>query len=803
MLGARHGARAGTRSRSKQVPNGEYRGDFRRAGRRRGKGPKASLKVYARRAAPAWTSPPSDANASLIAIAMTLRAPIAAILLAAAAFAAAPVLLPAHPGHHHHFHPDEPHDCLPIMATVALWASADGADEEMRMLDHHMRLFARSAHPRPTRALGTALEGAEDIFAGLHAWRPAPLTDDETAALARRTAERYAALRAEYPVAKARWDGRAWSFEGPDGGLAMASGLFRDVLVEARNDSASAIDITASIDGARPEAASIPPGAMLPLLVEARPPRSAGHGHLHLMVAGPAGAMGMGEIDVDVEEPSVLRGRALDSATGEPFPARITAVGSDGIIRHGAEFAANETLSVKTVPFRPVMFLLPFSYTSGEFEFVLPPGTATLSIERGFESPIATESVELEPGGEASADIATGRAIDMKALGWISGDTHIHWVENSWDVNEDIELLGIVQRAEDLRVANNLTLYQWRDDAMGGPFTKPDQYPMGPVPGMCCAEFHIEMAEEFRNDNHYGHLNLLNLEELVTPVATGPGSGGPPTAIDWPQNKWVIEQARAQGGISVEAHGLGPFHASGVAVNVLNGYSDSLDQLEPAHYYRFLDAGVRIGLSNGSDHPARVVGVCRVYVHSGAGLDYDAWCDALAAGRTFTTSGPLLFLEVHADGGDPALPGDILDAEPGDTLRVTARAWSRRPIGNLQIVGPGGRILAQATTDEHEAEIAFEHTVDGPAWFAARCAPGDDFNALNGPDIAHTSAAHIAVDGLGMSDPNAGRFWMSNIQIHRQRLLATGNFENDEQRQEALAWIDKALARAMEIAGEQ
>jgi hypothetical protein len=75
--------------------------------------------------------------------------------------------------------------------------------------------------------------------------------------------------------------------------------------------------------------------------------------------------------------------------------------------------------------------------------------------------------------------------------------------------------------------------------------------------------------------------------------------------------------------------------ASGVAVNVIMGYSDALDQMAPPHYYRFLDCGVRIGLGNGSDHPARVAGVCRVYVKSGPALDYSRWCDELASGMLY------------------------------------------------------------------------------------------------------------------------------------------------------------------------
>jgi hypothetical protein len=231
-------------------------------------------------------------------------------------------------------------------------------------------------------------------------------------------------------------------------------------------------------------------------------------------------------------------------------------------------------------------------------------------------------------------------------------------------------------------------------------------------------------------------------------------------------------------------------------VNVIMGHSDALDQLTPAHYYRFLDCGVRIGLGNGSDHPARVAGVCRVYVKSGPALDYSRWCDELAAGKSFTTSGPLLFLEVDGIG-----PGETIDARPGQEVHVTARAWSRRPIGNLQVVTNGGRVVAQLNTGRTEAEVSFRHVVDGPAWFTARCAPGEDHNALDGRDIAHTSAAYVRVGGRDSLDPEAAQWFAGNVRAHRERLLATANFESDEQKAQTLAWIDAGLARYEAIAG--
>jgi len=167
------------------------------------------------------------------------------------------------------------------------------------------------------------------------------------------------------------------------------------------------------------------------------------------------------------------------------------------------------------------------------------------------------------------------------------------------------------------------------------------------------------------------------ITKLVAPISTGPGSGGDAEALDYPINKTIIEATRAQGGISCEAHNLGPFGTSGVPANLIHGLSDCLDQLEPDHYYRFLNCGFKIGLGNGSgsDHPARVLGCCRVYVRISGTYSFAKWIDGLKRGRTFTTSDPLLFLTVN----DTDI-GTTLTLKAWDTVRIRARAVSLRAL---------------------------------------------------------------------------------------------------------------------------
>lgn len=87
---------------------------------------------------------------------------------------------------------------------------------------------------------------------------------------------------------------------------------------------------------------------------------------------------------------------------------------------------------------------------------------------------------------------------------------------------------------------------------------------------MCDENDHLEMAEEYRNQNLYGHLCFLNLKWLVLPIGTGPQIADD-DSLDYPINKPTILQAREQGAISIEAHGIGANHE--LPLNAIHAFS--------------------------------------------------------------------------------------------------------------------------------------------------------------------------------------------------------------------------------------
>lgn len=666
-------------------------------------------------------------------------------------------------------------------------------------LEHSYRVFSDLALRCPTARQAEVLAAAEAIYRVVWDWRPSPATAEEIQRVEADTRAAWRWVEQEYPVVRATVTASAVAL-APCKPIPVARGLERCILFRLSNQARSEVTL-GTVAGANPAG-----GLELPVLH--RDPDDVRWLIVPLMALDGAArtldvelpGIGAVRVPVVVSEPARLRGRILDRTTGQPWPGRVRVCGSDGILRHGEAFRANPTLSGKPVVFRPASYRLPCFYSDGTFEVIVPAGKTHVTLERGFEHEVVSEAVRLKAGEVRDVTLTSGRRTDLWEQGWVSGDTHVHWVKNSWDVNEELGLLAMVQRAEDLRVINNLTLYQYRPPEQGGVFIKPDHHPMGPVPALCDGEWHVQMAEEYRNDNHYGHINLLGIRALVEPIATGAGSGGPAGAVDFPTNRPAVLEARRQGGISIEAHNLGPFNASAVPVNVALGLSDSLDQLDAEHYYRFLNCGFHIGLSNGSDHPARVVGCARVYARlqdeAGAPLPftYERWLDAVRRGRTFTTSGPLLRLRVNG-----AQPGDTLDLQKDARVDLELTAWSRHPLGTLEIVA-NGKVLKSVQTSATSRTLRLRLRADESRWVCARASRNRVWNAILAPDVAHTSAVYTRVDGREVLRSDAAQFWVTNVATHIARLEATGVFATEGQRRQALDEAREGLRRYEELA---
>lgn len=87
-------------------------------------------------------------------------------------------------------------------------------------------------------------------------------------------------------------------------------------------------------------------------------------------------------------------------------------------------FAAKPELRIG----EPASYRLPFFYVDGSCELQVPPGTIRVTAERGYEHERPWQQIEAEAGQAVAMTLRVGQLLDAAERGWISGDTHIHWV---------------------------------------------------------------------------------------------------------------------------------------------------------------------------------------------------------------------------------------------------------------------------------------------------------------------------------------------------------------------------------------
>ena len=229
--------------------------------------------------------------------------------------------------------------------------------------------------------------------------------------------------------------------------------------------------------------------------------------------------------------------------------------------------------------------------------------------------------------------------------------------------------------------------------------------------------------------NMLGHLALLGARRPTRPFA----SGGPPEgrmagALDVLLADWA-DRCRAAGGLVVAAHFPLPY--AEIAADIVAGKIDAietqalspgLDDPSVLEWYRFLNLGYRLPIVAGTDKMSSEVpiGAVRTYGHllPDEPLTFEAWADAVRAGRTFVTSGPIL--ELTVDGHEP---GDVIGLGSAARLEVTARARAAQPVvTDLELVVNGRVVAATSAPTGGSSELTLHDRVEiqAGAWIAAR-----------------------------------------------------------------------------------
>ncbi|PYU68156.1 MAG: hypothetical protein DMG49_16725 [Acidobacteria bacterium] len=147
-----------------------------------------------------------------------------------------------------------------------------------------------------------------------------------------------------------------------------------------------------------------------------------------------------------------------------------------------------------------------FAYVDGTFQVELPVGEVYVEMTKGFEYKAVRRRLKIE-AGQRELRLEIGRMTDLRSQGWVSADTHVHFLSPTTAILE--------AQAEGLNLINLLAA-QWGDlftnvgDITNEPLVSRDKETM------------VWVGSENRQ-HILGHIAMLGPSAPVYPMsATGP-----------------------------------------------------------------------------------------------------------------------------------------------------------------------------------------------------------------------------------------------------------------------------------------
>ncbi len=402
-----------------------------------------------------------------------------------------------------------------------------------------------------------------------------------------------------------------------------------------------------------------------------------------------------------------------------------------------------------------------YFYSSGVVEVEVPAspaGEVRITATHGFSSLPATASVPVSPGETAEADLVFEPLWDARAAGYRSADHHFHL--NYGGVTrlspDDLELL---QAGEDLDLSTPLmaNLHHRRNDTEFFMDRRVDDVPA------------ILFGQEVRS-HFLGHLGLIGIESAFWPWFWGPGY--PVYEADDRPNRDALVHSRSQGGVSAYMHPVSrpdPFGSEAglgaIPIMVIpDALLGDLDTLEVAClwtnefgtadlWHRFLNLGVPLAASAGTDvmldyHRTMAVGTTRIYVHVPGPFRIGPYLEALKAGKSFVTTGPLLDFRVEG-----ARPGEALGQGGEAAWKLTLAHTG--PVAQVDLLVNGATVeTLSGLAGPGVRELSGALTLPAGGWVAARVHGGEEsWPGMNGSVFAQTSPVWIGQ--VGSLDPAA------------------------------------------------
>jgi len=361
--------------------------------------------------------------------------------------------------------------------------------------------------------------------------------------------------------------------------------------------------------------------------------------------------------------------------------------------------------------------------------------------EHGLEYRRVEKSLSVADNGVTSVTLAFQPWIQMRKLGWWSGDLHVH--RPPGDAERAV-------RAEDLNFCPVITDWPRRE---GSQFQTGDIWGDDAKAVMGIDDTHFLTLRNAEDERGGGAWLFLQLPSPLKDLGK--------STDWWPPALSFIRQAREKTRpsstfpwIDTEkpfwwevpvVMALVPSDSMEILCNHVTEYGVEASEAwgRPREgsfagregwlnyvlslYYHYLNLGFHLSASAGgaSGVLPNPIGYNRDYVNISGPFSVEKWFAGLRDGSSFVTNGPVLFFRVSSQGG---------------AMKATIEARAAEPIDRVEVVADGEVIQwypLEAGTVNFQAELSFDP--QNYAWIAARC-------FLRGGDtlrFAHTSPIYL------------------------------------------------------------
>lgn len=418
----------------------------------------------------------------------------------------------------------------------------------------------------------------------------------------------------------------------------------------------------------------------------------------------------------------------------------------------------------------------------------VPPGDYRLAAERGPEFQRVEQTVTVHPDKPAEVTLTIPRWIDMRALGWYSGDMHVH------RPLDDLEALAA---AENLDFTVAITMWNRRTlwDGKQLPQRGIERRPNGRFVS-------VLNAEDERGGGAWMFHDIpqpLDLASMLQPGQRQTESWFPPglrfiqQVRQWRKPGRLLPWFEIEKPIWWEAPVVMAL-AEPDSLGLLNNHFNQYGMLDNEAWgrprdlqkypglagfaaytldlnYRYWNLGFKTPPTAGSASGVlpNPVGYNRIYAPVTGNFTPDKWYQSIQSNSHFVTNGPMLFFE----------------SDPNGRGRVQVR--SREPIDRLELLA-NGKVIRTWNPPEGGKTLRVNFTVDtrNHSWLAARCFVRNNETVR----LAHSSPVFVNGAYNAAEDARFFATWIEELI----RNTTTARAGSDAQRDELLSLYRRAAA---------